>query len=172
MAEHAPGNSDIPFEAHGVRAMRGERSAHRHRFGIVVSTFNSDITEKLFTSAVTTLQDAGASERAIEAVQVPGAMEIPLAARQLAIADKYAAILALGCVIRGDTPHFDFVCRTVTDGCWRVSLDSGIPVTFGVVTVDTPEQARDRAHLDGGRNLGHEAAIAALEMVDLLHKLD
>lgn len=173
--EHAPGGGDASFERSGVRAMRGEQSAAGSRFAIVVARFNQRITDALYAAAVDVLLAAGANAEHLVAVQVPGAVEIPLAARELALTRHYGAIVALGCVIRGETSHYDYVCSAVTDGCLRVQLDTGVPVAFGVITADTVEQAVARsasARGSGGEhNVGADAAHAALEMASLAREI-
>ncbi|MBE7465669.1 MAG: 6,7-dimethyl-8-ribityllumazine synthase [Planctomycetes bacterium] len=140
------------------------------RFGIVVARWNSLITERLLGGCVDALVRHGVPEDRIDSVYVPGSFELPLAAQKLAASKKYAALIALGCVIRGGTPHFEYVAGEATKGLSQVALNAGIPVAFGVLTCDTLEQALDRAGAKAG-NKGWEAAMSALEMVDLLGKL-
>lgn len=164
--EHAPGDSGLARR--GVEALRGPGDGTGSRFAIVVSRFNGAITTRLFEGAVDVLLDAGATSNHIAAVQVPGAMELPLAAAELADTNHYHGIIALGCVIRGETPHFDYVCRAATDGLLQAQLDSGIPIGFGLVTAESAGQASDRSAPTGqGRNVGADAARAVLEMVGL-----
>ena len=155
------------FTHNEVIAQRSERRvAAGARIGVVVARFNAPITDRLFVGAVEALAESGVDAGRIDAVQVPGAMEIPLAVQRL-MASGCSAVVALGCIIRGDTAHFDYVCRAVTDGCLRVSLDTGKPVGFGVITCDTVEQALARAAelgSGGGHNVGADAAYAALEL--------
>jgi 6,7-dimethyl-8-ribityllumazine synthase len=143
--------------------------ASNFRFAIVCARFNETITHALLDGAVSALRERGATDEQIEIAWVPGSFELPLAAQQAASRRDIAAVICLGAVIRGETPHFDFVSHAAATGILRVSLDSGKPVTFGVLTTDTPEQARERA---GGKvgNKGADAAIAALEMVHLLSR--
>ena len=164
-ADHslAPASSDT-FSHAEVTALPGGGGAAGSRWAIVAARFNGAITEALFEGAVDALIGAGGHADRIHAVSVPGAMEIPLAAGELAETSHYAGIVALGCVIRGETAHFDYVCSTVADGLLRVQLDHRIPVGFGVLTVETLEQAKARAQRDGGRNAGAEAAQAAIEL--------
>jgi 6,7-dimethyl-8-ribityllumazine synthase len=134
------------------------------RYGVVVSRFNEFISSKLLSGALETLREHGVAERDVEVVHVPGAFEIPLAALKLADSFRFDAIICLGCVIRGQTPHFQFVAGEAARGIMEVSLDSGLPVAFGVLTTDTMEQALDRAGAKGS-NKGVEAALTAIEMV-------
>lgn len=138
------------------------------RFGVLVSRFNEFITEALAKGAVEALRARGCPDERITVVKVPGAWELPIAAKSLASCCD--AIVALGAVIRGDTPHFDYVCQTANDGLRQVSLETGIPIAFGVLTTDTMQQAMDRAGGSSG-NKGAEAAEAAIEMANLLRKL-
>ena len=141
------------------------------RFALVVSRYNEFVTEKLVEGALDTLRRHGADEKSISQYVVPGAWEIPIAAQRAASRKDYDAIICIGCVIRGQTPHFDYVAGGAATGAMRVSLDAGIPVTFGVITADTTEQAMDRA---GGKvgNKGAEAAVAAIETVALLRGIE
>jgi len=140
------------------------------RFGIVVSRFNSLITERLLLAALDALGRAGAADRDVVVVHVPGAFELPLAAKKLAATGQYDALIAVGCVIRGETSHYDYVCSETSRGLQLAQMDTGVPVIFCVLTCDTPEQAMDRAGLKGG-NKGFEAGLAAIEMAHLSHKL-
>lgn len=137
------------------------------RLAIVVARFNELIGRQLLAGAVDALRRHGVEEAAIVTVWVPGAFEIPLVAKRLAASGRYDALVALGAVIRGATPHFDYVAANVASGLARVSLDTGVPVTFGVLTTDTIEQAIERAGTKAG-NKGADAALAALEMANLL----
>ena len=150
---------------HG-KALEGGLSAAGRRFGIVVSRFNAFITERLLQSAFDGLLRAGASEEDIEIVRVPGSFEIPSAARALAETKKYDAIICLGCLLRGDTAHYDVIVNEVTRGIGQSAQETGVPHAFGVLTCDTLEQAIDRAGLKMG-NKGFEAALAAVEMANL-----
>ena len=150
--------------------VNGELSGTGLRFGIVVSRFNSFITERLLAAAVDALQRAGASGKDIDVVHVPGAFELPLAAKKLAATGKYDALIAIGCVLRGETSHFDYVCSETSRGLQLAQMDTGLPVVFCVLTCDTLEQAIDRAGLKGG-NKGFEAGLAATEMAQLSRKL-
>jgi len=148
----------------------GELSAAGFRFGIVVSRFNSFITERLLTAAVDALERAGAANKDVDVVHVPGAFELPLAAKKLAATGKYDALIAIGCVLRGETMHYDYVCSETARGLQLAQMDSGLPIIFCVLTCDTLEQAINRAGLKGG-NKGFEAGLAAIEMAQLSCKL-
>jgi len=136
------------------------------RFGLVVSRFNDDVTSRLRTAAVETLRGLGAAESAIELFEVPGAFEIPFAAKKLAASGRFDAVLCLGCVIRGETPHFDYICQWVAHGVGQVGLETGVPTIFGVITANTLEQAVARSS-DDSANKGAEAALAAAAMTQL-----
>jgi len=152
------------------RTVDGELMAKGMRIGIVLGRFNSFIGDRLLEGAVDVLVRHGGNESDIEVVRVPGAYEMPLAAKKMAASGKYDALIALGAVIRGATPHFDYVAGECSKGLTQVSMDSGLPVGFGVLTVDTIEQAVERAGTKAG-NKGADAALAAIEMVNLLKKL-
>ncbi len=141
------------------------------RFGIVAGRFNEFITNKLLSGALDALNRHGVLEHDIEVAWVPGAFEIPLTAGKLAARDKYDAVICLGAVIRGATPHFDYVAGEVTKGVAKVGLESGTPTIFGVITADTIEQAIERAGTKAG-NKGWDAAVTAIEMANLLRELD
>src|ERR1700675_3329957 len=151
-------------------SMDGELSAVGLRFGIVVSRFNSFITERLLAAAVDALERAGAAGEDVNVVRVPGAFELPLEAKKLAATGRYDALVAIGCVLRGETTHYDFVCSETARGLQLAQMDSGLPIIFCVLTCDTLEQAIDRAGLKGG-NKGFEAGLAAIEMAQLSRKL-
>src|SRR5215470_12145009 len=148
----------------------GELKAAGLRFGIVVSRFNSFITERLLAAALDALQRAGAANSDVDVVHVPGSFELPLAAKKLAAPGKYDALIAVGCVLRGETTHYDYVCSETARGLQLAQIDTGVPVIFCVLTCDTLEQAIDRAGLKGG-NKGFEAGLAAIEMAHLSRKL-
>jgi 6,7-dimethyl-8-ribityllumazine synthase len=148
----------------------GGLSAIGLRFGIVVSRFNSFITERLLTAALDALERAGAASNDVHVVRVPGAFELPLAAKKLAMTTKYDALIAIGCVLRGETTHYDYVCSETSRGLQLAQMDTGVPVMFCVLTCDTLEQAIDRAGLKGG-NKGFEAGLAAIEMARLSRKI-
>ncbi len=149
-----------------VPAIEGSLSAAGKRFAIVVSRFNAFITERLFLSAYDGLLRSGAKKKDIALVRIPGAFEIPLAARILAETKNYDAILCIGCLLRGDTAHYDVIVNEVTRGIGQSAQETGVPHAFGVLTCDTLEQAIDRAGLKMG-NKGFEAALAAVEMANL-----
>ena len=140
------------------------------RFAIVAARFNTAITDALLEGAVATLAEHGVPDDHVSVIQVPGAFEIPITAKRLAASGRFEAIIALGAVVRGATPHFEYVAGECARGVSRVALEENVPVIFGVLTTDTDEQARDRA---GGKegNKGFEAALAGLEMVTLLRRL-
>lgn len=141
------------------------------RFAVVVSRFNSLITERLLAGAMDALQRSGAAkEDVVEVVYVPGAFELPLAAKKLASRGEYDALIAIGCVIRGETSHYDYVCSETARGVQLAQMDTGVPIIFCVLTCDTLEQAIDRAGLKSG-NKGYEAGLAALEMAQLSRRL-
>jgi len=154
-----------------MRVLEGKLSGEGVKVALIVSRFNSFITERLLDGALDVLRRQGVAEADLTLVRVPGAWEIPLMAKRLAQAGGYDAILCLGAVIRGGTPHFDYVAAEVSKGIAQVSLDSGIPVLFGVLTTDTLEQAIERAGSKAG-NKGSAAAEAALEMVNLLRTFE
>lgn len=150
-----------------MKILEGKLDATGLRFGIVVSRFNQHITSPLLEGALQTLLKAGAEQQNITVAHVPGAFEIPLACKKLALAQKVDAILTLGCVLRGETRHYEEVCRSAADGIQRVALETGIPVTFGILMADSAALALARA---GGKvgNRGDEVARAAIEMAHLL----
>lgn len=153
-----------------IKEIKAELTGKGHRFGIVVSRFNEFITAKLLEGACDTLIRHGASENSIEAVWVPGAFEIPYVAQKMAKTKKYDAILCLGTVIRGSTPHFDYIANETAKGIAKVAMDSGIPCVFGVITADTLEQAIERAGTKDG-NKGRDAALSAIELANLYEKI-
>jgi len=148
----------------------GKLDATGLRFGIVVGRFNSFIGDRLLEGALDAIIRHGGDDGAITVARVPGAFEIPLAAKKLAASGKYDALICLGAVIRGSTPHFDYVAAEVSKGVASVSLESGIPVAFGVLTTDSIEQAIERAGTKAG-NKGFEAAVTAIETANLLKAL-
>jgi 6,7-dimethyl-8-ribityllumazine synthase len=152
------------------RSIDGELTAAGLRFGIVVSRFNSFITDRLLAAAVDALERAGAADEDVDVVRVPGAFELPLAAKKLAGTGRYDALVAIGCVLRGETAHYDYVCSETSRGLQLAQMDTGLPIIFCVLTCDTLEQAIDRAGLKGG-NKGFEAGLAAVEMAQLSRKL-
>ncbi len=154
-----------------IRTTEGDLNARDARFTIVASRFNDFIVESLIKGAVSCLRRHGAADSNIEIVRVPGAYEMPLAVDKVAAARRADGIIALGAVIRGATPHFDYVAGECTRGVAAASRDHGVPIGIGVLTTDTIEQALERAGTKAG-NKGEEAALAVIEMVNLLPKLD
>jgi len=150
--------------------IEGDLRGDGKKLGIIVARFNSFISEKLLEGAIDALVRSGVSQQDIDVVRVPGAFEIPLIAQNMAKSGKYDAVICLGAVIRGATPHFDYVAGEVAKGTAQVMLDSGVPVLFGVLTTETIEQAIERAGTKAG-NKGSDVAIAALEMINLLAAL-
>ncbi len=150
-----------------VKTHEGNLIAKNLRFGIVISRFNEFIGSKLLGGAIDAIVRHGGDETNIEIAWVPGSFEIPLIAQKLAASKKFDAIICVGAVIRGSTPHFDYVASEVSKGVAKVSLDTGIPVIFGVLTTDTIEQAIERAGTKAG-NKGYDAAVTAIEMANLL----
>jgi 6,7-dimethyl-8-ribityllumazine synthase len=154
-----------------ITVKEGELVLRDARIALLVSRFNSFVVESLLGGALDTLKRHGADDRDLEIVRVPGAYEMPIAAQRLAASKRFDAIIALGAVIRGGTPHFEYVAGECTKGLSSVSLKYDIPVAFGVLTVDTIEQAIERAGTKAG-NKGEEAALSAIEMINLLQTLE
>jgi 6,7-dimethyl-8-ribityllumazine synthase len=152
------------------KRLRGELNAAGLRFGIVVAQFNSFITDRLLAGALEALTQAGAPEDRIAIVRVPGSFEIPIAAKKLAVTGRFDSLICIGCVLRGETSHYDYVCSETARGIQLAQLDTGVPMAFCVLTCDTLEQAIDRAGLKGG-NKGYEAGLGAIEMAQLSRKL-
>jgi 6,7-dimethyl-8-ribityllumazine synthase len=152
------------------KIIEGKIVAKGMKFGVVASRFNEFISGRLIEGAVDALTRAGAEEKEIQIVKVPGAFELPLAAKKMAKSGRYDAIICLGAVIRGATPHFEYISAEVTKGIAVVGLETEVPVAFGVLTTDTIEQAIERAGTKAG-NKGWDAALTAIEMVDLFKKL-
>lgn len=152
------------------KVFEGHLEAKGLRFALLASRFNSFITERLLTGAMDALTRAGASADDIEVIKVPGSWEMPVAAAELARQKRHDGIICLGAVIRGETPHFDYVAGEAAKGLAQVSLETGIPIAFGVLTTNTLEQAIDRAGAKGG-NKGFESAMTAIEMANLLRRL-
>src|SRR3954471_14798313 len=153
-----------------ANVLEGQLSAAGLRFAIIVSRFNSFITDRLLGGAMDALTRTGANVDEVDVVKVPGSWEVPLVAMELARQKKYDAIICLAAVIRGDTPHFDYVAAEAAKGIAHVSADTGVPVAFGVLTTNTLEQAIDRAGAKGG-NKGFDAAMTAIEMANLMRIL-
>jgi 6,7-dimethyl-8-ribityllumazine synthase len=156
--EFQPGRIDGQMQAAGLR------------FGLIVSRFNSFITERLLQGALDALERSGATNRDVDVTHVPGSFELPLTAKKLAETGRYDAIIAIGCILRGETAHYDYVCSETARGLQLAQMDTGVPVMFCVLTCDTLEQAIDRAGLKGG-NKGFEAGLGAIEMAHLSRKL-
>jgi 6,7-dimethyl-8-ribityllumazine synthase len=161
-AEHAEGDFSVP-DGYGV--LQGKTEGGRRAVGIVVSRFNGAVTSKLLEGALAELEAAGVAREAITVMPVPGAFELPIAAMALAKTRRYACIVALGCVIRGDTPHFDFVAGEAASGLQLAALETGVPVAFGLLTLEQADQADDRL------NKGAEAVRTGLEMADVFAQL-
>ncbi len=155
---------------HGTSAIRGEWDAKDLKFGVVVSQFNSFITDRLLAGALAALERSGAGHDQIEIVRVPGSFEIPLAAKKLAATGRVDSIICIGCILRGETSHYDYVASETSRGIQLAQMDTGVPMAFCVLTCDTLEQAIDRAGLKGG-NKGNEAALGAIAMARLSRKL-
>ena len=153
-----------------IELIEGTGSVKHARIAIVASRYNNYIVERLLDGCIETLSKAGINNEQITLVRVPGAFEIPMAAGRLADSKKYDAVIALGAVIRGETPHFEYICNECANGLATIALQVDIPVIFGVLTVDTIEQAEDRSG-DEESNKGCEAASTAIEMIDVLRKI-
>jgi 6,7-dimethyl-8-ribityllumazine synthase len=160
--QHAHGELDIPND---VNVIEGEPDGTRRGVAIVASRFNGEITDKLLASALEELDECGVRREAVTVMPVPGAFELPLAAMALAKTRRYACVVALGCVVRGETPHFDFIASEAASGLQLAALETGVPVAFGVLTVDVVEQAEARI------SKGAEAVRTALEMADAFAQL-
>ena len=154
-----------------IKSLEGDFNARGLRFGIVASRFNDFIVDRLLAAAIDTLTKHGVTPTDIEVVRVPGAFETPLALKRVAATRRFNALIALGCVIRGATPHFDYVAGEASRGISQLSLAHDVPIGFGVLTVDTIEQAIERAGTKGG-NKGADAALAAIQMATLLKKME
>ena len=161
-AEHAAGDLDIPDD---VNVIEGEADGTRRGVAVVAARFNGEITKLLLASALDELDDAGVRREAITVMPVPGAFELPLAAMALAKTRRYACVIALGCVVRGETPHFEYVASEAASGLQLAALETGVPVAFGVLTVENVEQAKARV------GKGAEAVRGALEMADAFAQL-
>ena len=167
IVEHAPGELRIPD---GVGVYVGSPNGARRSVGIVVGRFNGEITSRLLDGAMGALAEAGVTRERGDVMPVPGAFELPLGAMALAKTRRYACVIALGCIIRGDTPHFEYVAGEAASGLQLAGLETGVPVSFGVLTCDSRKQAQERAGGANG-NKGAEAARTALEMADALARL-
>ncbi len=153
-----------------MNVYEGRLAAGSTRIAVVVARFNELVTERLLEGAVAAWKRHGGADDAIDVVRVPGAFELGLAARHLAATGRYAAVICLGCVIRGATDHYDYVCAQAASGVQQASLQTGIPVLFGVLTTENLDQALDRAGGKSG-NKGYEAVVGALEMIDVLAQI-
>ena len=153
-----------------MKTFEGHLVATDLKFGVVVSRFNEMISQRLLSSCQDALVRHGAGEENIEVAWVPGSFEIPLAAQSLATSDKYDAVICLGALIRGDTPHFDYIASQVSRGISKIGLDTGVPVIYGIVTADSTDQAIERAGVKRG-NRGWDAAVSAIEMANLVKVL-
>lgn len=153
-----------------MKIIEGELQAKGLKFGVVISRFNDFITSKLLDGAKDALLRHGANEDEIDVIRVPGSFEIPMVAKKIALKGTYNAIICLGTVIRGATPHFEYVASEVSKGIASASMETGLPIAFGIITSDTIEQAIERAGTKSG-NKGWDAAITAIEMAQLLKKL-
>ena len=153
-----------------IKIFEGKLLAQDLKFAIVLARFNEFITNKLLGGALDGLKRHGAEEENIEVAWVPGAFEIPFIAQKMAASGKYSAVICLGTVIRGSTPHFDYVCAEVSKGVAQIGLTTGIPTIFGVLTTETIEQAIERAGTKAG-NKGFDAAVSAIEMANLIHDM-
>jgi len=152
------------------KVFEGQLSAQGLRFAVVVSRFNSFITERLLAGAMDALRRTGAADDAIDVIKVPGSWEVPLVAGEVARQHRYDAVICLSAVIRGETPHFDYVAAEAAKGVAHAAMETGVPVAFGVLTTNTLEQAIDRAGAKGG-NKGFDAAMTAVEMASLMRTL-
>jgi 6,7-dimethyl-8-ribityllumazine synthase len=152
------------------RIIEGDLSAKGLKFGIVVSRFNDFITSRLLGGALDALQRSGASDADITVARVPGAREVPVVAKHMAESGRYDAVICLGAVIRGSTPHFEYVASESSKGVAQIALETGLPIIYGILTTDTIEQAVERAGTKAG-NRGYDAAIAAVEMANLLKRM-
>jgi len=155
-----------------MREIQGNFEAERFRVALVATRWNDSIVDRLVDGALDVLEDCNVADENITLVRVPGAFELPLACDQLASNENYDAVITLGAIIRGDTPHFDYVAGECARGISKAMLEYGVPVAFGVITADTAEQADARAQNDEDHNKGAEAASAAIEMLTLLDQLD
>jgi 6,7-dimethyl-8-ribityllumazine synthase len=160
--EHAPGDFEVPS---GYNVLTGSPTGNRRAVGVVVAKFNGDVTSRLLQTALDELERVGVAREAVTIVPVPGAFELPLAAMALAKTRKYACIVALGCVIRGETPHFEYVAGEAASGLQLAGIETGVPVSFGVLTTETLEQAEARI------DRAADAVRSALEMADVFQQV-
>jgi 6,7-dimethyl-8-ribityllumazine synthase len=157
--------------AETITTIKGDLVVKKQRFALVISRFNEFVSSRLLDAAVDTLQRHGCPTGNITAVWVPGAWELAATTRKVALSGRYDAVICLGCILRGETPHFDYIANEAAKGIAQIGLESGVPVVFGVLTADTLEQAINRAGAKGG-NKGADAAMTAIEMVNLFAQLD
>jgi 6,7-dimethyl-8-ribityllumazine synthase len=150
----------------------GKPSGRGMRFAVVMSRFNGAVTEKLLAGALDALKRARVEEDDVEVARVPGAFEIPLLAKRLAESGRFAAVICLGAIVKGDTQHWDYLSRAVTEAIARAALETGVPMTNAVLTTESLEQALERSSARGGENRGYDAALAAVEMAELYRKLE
>jgi len=153
-----------------VQYIEGNLTAGDDTFAVVVSRFNDFISSELLTGCLDSLKRRGVADDAVDVVKVPGSFEIPVTARKLASSGKYAAVICLGAIIRGETPHFNYISAEASKGVAQASIETGVPVIFGIITADTVEQAIDRAGTKAG-NKGADAAESAIEMANLFREL-
>jgi 6,7-dimethyl-8-ribityllumazine synthase len=154
-----------------ARILEGGRQGHGRRFAVVVSRFNREVTEKLLEGALAGLDRCGVESSDIVVTWVPGAFEIPVAAKRLALSGRFAAVVCAGAVIKGETPHWEHISSAASHALALASTETGVPIAFAVLTTETEEQALSRAGVGGGDNRGFDAAVAAVEMADLLDRL-
>ena len=154
-----------------MRIREGVILSQNQRIAVVLSRFNGFFSERLLEGALDALKRTGGNPELMEVVKVPGAFEIPMIARKLALSGRYDGILCLGVILRGETPHFDLLAAESTKGLAQVAMDSPVPLTYGLVTADTEEQAMDRSGVKAG-NKGYDAALALFEMINLYHTLE
>jgi 6,7-dimethyl-8-ribityllumazine synthase len=157
--------------AETITTIKGDLVVKKQRFALVISRFNEFVSSRLLDAAVDTLQRHGCATGNITAVWVPGAWELPATTRKVALSGRFDAVICLGCILRGETPHFDYIANEAAKGIAQIGLEAGVPVVFGVLTADTLEQAINRAGAKGG-NKGADAALTAIEMVNLFAQLD
>ncbi len=154
-----------------VQELHGDLKVGEEKYGIVISRFNEFITSRLLGGAMDCLKRHGASDDQVTVMWVPGSFEVPVAAKRMADSGKFASIICLSAIIRGQTSHFDYVCQQITRGVGEVGMNTGVPTMFGVITCDTLDEAIDRAGAKGG-NIGFNSASCAIEMVQVLSQLD
>ena len=154
-----------------MKVIEAKLDASGRKFGIIVSRFNNFVTDKLLEGALEALKGCGVEDEDMVVVRVPGSFEVPAAAKKLADSGRFHAVVCLGAIIKGETPHWDYLGRTVSDAIARIALESGVPLTFGILTTETRDTALARAE-ERGENRGYNAAIAAVEMADLYRQME